>query len=179
MNNISIKYYERKKILLPKQSDLSYFNWNTGICFSNDSENFKIDSNIEKKEYLSVYFKMSMTALQKLSKEYDEIHPIHELGPDSTLAFVHQDKISELKSKLSLINIVFKPTGHKSVAYHTRLISNYEDDILKSYEDIELQPLKNDFFSSSSAISLFFWYFLIILKCLFVTVFTIRILKID
>ena len=106
-----------------------------------------IISNIEKKEYLSVYFKMSMTALQKLSKEYDEIHPIHELGPDSTLAFVHQDKISELKSKLSLINIVFKPTGHKSVAYHTRLISNYEDDILKSYEDIELQPLKNDFFS--------------------------------
>ena len=46
------KYYERKKVILPKQSDLSYYNWNTGICFSNDSENFKIDSNIEKKELI-------------------------------------------------------------------------------------------------------------------------------
>ena len=29
---------------MPKSSDLSYYNWNTGKCFANDSPNFKVDA---------------------------------------------------------------------------------------------------------------------------------------
>ena len=36
-------YFMGKK-LLPKPSDLSYYNWDTGICVSNDSPNFKVDA---------------------------------------------------------------------------------------------------------------------------------------
>lgn len=37
-------YFERKKKLLPKPTDLSYYNWVTGVCVSNDSPNFKVDA---------------------------------------------------------------------------------------------------------------------------------------
>ena len=30
--------------LVPKPSDLSYYNWKTGVCASNDSPNFKVDA---------------------------------------------------------------------------------------------------------------------------------------
>ncbi len=39
------EYFEGKKKLLPKTSDLSYYNWRTGMCVSNDSPNFKVDAN--------------------------------------------------------------------------------------------------------------------------------------
>lgn len=29
---------------MPKPTDLSYYNWKTGICASNDSPNFKVDA---------------------------------------------------------------------------------------------------------------------------------------
>ena len=29
---------------MPKPSDLSYYNWKTGICTANDSPNFKVDA---------------------------------------------------------------------------------------------------------------------------------------
>lgn len=38
-------YFEGKKKLYPKTTDLSYYNWNTGVCVSNDSPNFKVDAN--------------------------------------------------------------------------------------------------------------------------------------
>mmetsp|Transcript_100466 Transcript_100466/g.150610 ORF Transcript_100466/g.150610 Transcript_100466/m.150610 type:complete len:90 (-) Transcript_100466:233-502(-) len=38
-------YFEGKKKLLPKVSDLSFYNWKTNECFSNDSPNFKVDAN--------------------------------------------------------------------------------------------------------------------------------------
>ena len=37
-------YFEKTKTLQPKASDLSYYNWNTGTCMSNDSPNFKVDA---------------------------------------------------------------------------------------------------------------------------------------
>ena len=37
-------YFESKKKLLPKPSDLSYFNWRTNACYANDSPNFKVDA---------------------------------------------------------------------------------------------------------------------------------------
>ena len=37
-------YFEKKKLFLPKSTDLSYYNWNTGVCVSNDSPNFKVDA---------------------------------------------------------------------------------------------------------------------------------------
>lgn len=30
--------------LVPKPTDLSYYNWKTGVCASNDSPNFKVDA---------------------------------------------------------------------------------------------------------------------------------------
>ena len=33
---------------MPKKSDLSYYNWNTGICFDNESKNFKIETDLDK-----------------------------------------------------------------------------------------------------------------------------------
>jgi hypothetical protein len=36
--------FEGKVKLLPKPTDLSYYNWKTGVCASNDSPNFKVDS---------------------------------------------------------------------------------------------------------------------------------------
>jgi hypothetical protein len=38
-------YFEGKKKILPKTTDLSYYNWKTGTCVSNDSPNFKVDAN--------------------------------------------------------------------------------------------------------------------------------------
>jgi len=38
-------YFEGKKKILPRTSDLSYYNWRTGVCVSNDSPNFKVDAN--------------------------------------------------------------------------------------------------------------------------------------
>jgi hypothetical protein len=35
-------YFEGKKRLLPKSSDLSFFNWDTGVSTSNSSPNFQI-----------------------------------------------------------------------------------------------------------------------------------------
>lgn len=46
------QYYERTKILLPKKTDLSYYNWNTGACYINDSKNFKNEENYEKQELM-------------------------------------------------------------------------------------------------------------------------------
>jgi len=40
-----IPYFEGKKRLLPRMTDLSYYNWDTGVCISNDSPNFKVDAN--------------------------------------------------------------------------------------------------------------------------------------
>jgi len=37
-------YFERKKKLLPKPTDLSFYNWDTNLCVSNDSPNFKVDA---------------------------------------------------------------------------------------------------------------------------------------
>jgi hypothetical protein len=37
-------YFEGKKKLLPKPTDLSFYNWKTNECFSNDSPNFKVDA---------------------------------------------------------------------------------------------------------------------------------------
>ena len=34
-----------KDKLRPRTSDLSYYNWKTGMCVSNDSPNFKVDAN--------------------------------------------------------------------------------------------------------------------------------------
>lgn len=36
--------FEGKAKLVPKPTDLSYYNWKTGICASNDSPNFKVDA---------------------------------------------------------------------------------------------------------------------------------------
>ena len=36
--------FEGKKQLLPKSTDLSYYNWKTGVCVANDSPNFKVDA---------------------------------------------------------------------------------------------------------------------------------------
>ena len=35
------------KLLLPKKSDLSYYNWYTGVCLINDSKNFKSETIFE------------------------------------------------------------------------------------------------------------------------------------
>jgi len=40
-------YFERKKRLLPKPSDLSYYDWDTQHSVSNDSPNFSVDANSE------------------------------------------------------------------------------------------------------------------------------------
>ena len=37
-------YFLGKKKLLPKPQDLSYYNWKTNKCYTNDSPNFKVDS---------------------------------------------------------------------------------------------------------------------------------------
>ena len=36
--------FEGKTKLIPKPTDLSYYNWKTGVCASNDSPNFKVDT---------------------------------------------------------------------------------------------------------------------------------------
>ena len=38
------KYFEGKALLLPKPSDLSFFNWTTKVPLANDSPNFKTDA---------------------------------------------------------------------------------------------------------------------------------------
>ncbi|KAM3141174.1 hypothetical protein pb186bvf_006779 [Paramecium bursaria] len=45
-------YFEGKKKLTPKPTDLSYYNWKTGLCVSNDSPNFKVDANTEQQGLL-------------------------------------------------------------------------------------------------------------------------------
>ena len=42
--NEYILYFDGKKKLLPKTTDLSYFNWRTNACYANDSPNFKVDA---------------------------------------------------------------------------------------------------------------------------------------
>lgn len=37
--------FEGTAKLVPKPTDLSYYNWKTGVCASNDSPNFKVDAN--------------------------------------------------------------------------------------------------------------------------------------
>lgn len=46
------QYFKGSKFLLPKNTDLSYYNWNTGICVSNDSPNFKVDASSGSKGLL-------------------------------------------------------------------------------------------------------------------------------
>ena len=38
------QYFERKKILSPKPTDLSFYNWDTQYCNSADSLNFRVDA---------------------------------------------------------------------------------------------------------------------------------------
>lgn len=45
-------YFEGKKKLLPKPTDLSFYNWDTGYCVSNDSPNFKVDASSGKEGLL-------------------------------------------------------------------------------------------------------------------------------
>ena len=40
-------YFERKKKLLPRPTDLSYYNWDTQNATLNDSPNFRVDANSE------------------------------------------------------------------------------------------------------------------------------------
>lgn len=44
-----IPYYEGKTLLLPKKTDLSFYNWNTGFCVFNDSKIFKNEADVEQK----------------------------------------------------------------------------------------------------------------------------------
>lgn len=36
--------FEGTTKLVPKPTDLSYYNWKTGVCANNDSPNFKVDA---------------------------------------------------------------------------------------------------------------------------------------
>ena len=45
-------YFKGEKLLYPKSSDLSYYNWNVGTCVSNDSHNFKVDASSGKQGLL-------------------------------------------------------------------------------------------------------------------------------
>lgn len=38
------QYFRKKSLLMPKKTDLSYYNWKTGKCEANDSPNFKVDA---------------------------------------------------------------------------------------------------------------------------------------
>ena len=42
------KEIDKKDLLLPKTTDLSYYDWRTKTCVSNDSTNFKVDANSGK-----------------------------------------------------------------------------------------------------------------------------------
>mmetsp|Transcript_30493 Transcript_30493/g.27012 ORF Transcript_30493/g.27012 Transcript_30493/m.27012 type:complete len:248 (-) Transcript_30493:33-776(-) len=42
------EYFEKSKMLLPRKTDLSYYNWDTQKCYINDSKNFKVDANSEE-----------------------------------------------------------------------------------------------------------------------------------
>mmetsp|Transcript_25382 Transcript_25382/g.22419 ORF Transcript_25382/g.22419 Transcript_25382/m.22419 type:complete len:115 (+) Transcript_25382:363-707(+) len=39
-----VPYYDGSKNLTPKPTDLSFYNWDTNLCVSNDSPNFKVDA---------------------------------------------------------------------------------------------------------------------------------------
>ena len=39
------QYFDGKKKLLPRPSDLSYYNWDALNCTYNDSSNFRVDAN--------------------------------------------------------------------------------------------------------------------------------------
>jgi hypothetical protein len=40
-------YFEGKKVMLPRQTDLSYYNWETQNCSLLESPNFRVDANSE------------------------------------------------------------------------------------------------------------------------------------
>jgi hypothetical protein len=40
--------FQKKKTLMPKESDLSYYNWDTSKAFINDSPNFRTDANSDQ-----------------------------------------------------------------------------------------------------------------------------------
>jgi hypothetical protein len=40
--------FQKKKILMPKETDLSYYNWDTSKAFINDSPNFRTDANSDQ-----------------------------------------------------------------------------------------------------------------------------------
>jgi hypothetical protein len=42
------EYFEGSKTLLPRKTDLSYYNWDTQRCFITHSKNFKVDANSEE-----------------------------------------------------------------------------------------------------------------------------------
>ena len=44
-----VKYYKGDRLFLPKTTDLSYYNWNTGSCVFNDTKMFKNESDIDHK----------------------------------------------------------------------------------------------------------------------------------
>lgn len=46
------QYFSGQKKLMPKNTDLSYYNWNTGVCLSTDSPNFKVDASSGSKGLL-------------------------------------------------------------------------------------------------------------------------------
>jgi hypothetical protein len=45
-------YFERKAVLLPKTSDLSYFNWNSEKCFFNDTKIFAVETSMENRQLI-------------------------------------------------------------------------------------------------------------------------------
>ena len=56
-------YFEGRRLLLPRSSDLSYFNWATGKCCFNDSPNFKAQASF-KRLSLSFVHRKSKKAVQ-------------------------------------------------------------------------------------------------------------------
>jgi hypothetical protein len=45
-----INYFNMSKTLLPKKTDLSYFNWTSGASFHNDSKMFKVEIDLASQE---------------------------------------------------------------------------------------------------------------------------------
>ena len=42
------EYFKGSKILMPRKTDLSYYNWETQKPYTNDSKNFRVDANSEE-----------------------------------------------------------------------------------------------------------------------------------
>ena len=93
-----VEYYRGSKLLLPKPSDLSYFNWTTGKVFYNESVNFKNDPNFDR-QILTFVNKKDKKAMvldpEKVTKE--------GIGP-----IVVHAKIPEYKQVL-----IFESAFHK------------------------------------------------------------------